>query len=312
MLFSVIVPNFNGLEHLPECLGSLARQTYTDFEVIVIDDASSDGSVEYVHSAFPDYRVIRQARNRGFVIAVNTGIREARGDVVVLLNNDTEVEPGWIAALARAFSEHPEAEILASKLLLFDRRNIIHSAGDFYGLDGLPGNRGVWQEDRGQFDKVERVFGACGGASAYRKRIFSELGLFDTDLWMYCEDVDLSLRANLAGKVCLFVPDARVYHKLSATGGGPIASFYCGRNFIEVALKNLPAEHLRKYGWKMLRRQLRFTAESVWHIREGAARARIRGQLAALARLPHTLAKRGKIRRVISQAELERLMTLHR
>jgi GT2 family glycosyltransferase len=127
---------------------------------------------------------------------------------------------------------------------------------------------------------------------------------------MYCEDVDLNLRARAAGHRCRFVPTARVYHRLSATGGGALASYFCGRNFVEVALKNLPAGHLRRHALALLGAQLRFAGQSLAHFREPAARARLRGQLAALGRLPRTLGKRRAVaaRRRLSDAELERLL----
>jgi len=307
---TVVIPNWNGARHLPVCLESLQRQTYRDFEVIVADNASTDGSRELLWRDFPEARVVELDRNGGFAVGVNSGIRAARGELIVLLNNDTEADTAWLAELVRAANEHPEAAFFASKLLLFDRRDIIHSAGDYYRVDGVPGNRGVWQRDAGQFDTPEEVFGACGGAAAYRRSLLEDVGLFDERLWSYCEDVDLSLRARLAGYRCWFVPSARVYHKLSATGGGPIASYYCGRNFVEVAVKNLPGDLLRRNAGALLWAQIGFAVQSLWHIQEPAARARLRGQLAAIGRLPATLRARRAIQanRRISGTELARVL----
>ena len=310
MLVSVVIPNWNGEVFLPTCLESLRRQTYQDFEVIVVDNASTDGSLRLLRESYPEVRALALSRNGGFTGAVNEGIRQARGEIIALLNNDTEADPAWLAELVRAFAEHPEVTFCASKLLLFDRRDILHSAGDFYRIDGIPGNRGVWQRDEGQFDQAFEVFGACGGAAAYRRSLFDDVGLFDEDLWMYCEDVDLNLRARSAGHHCRFVPTARIYHRLSASGGGPLASYYCGRNFVEVALKNLPGGLLRKHALALLGAQIRLAGESLAHLREPAARARLRGQLAALRRLPATLGKRRTVaaRRRVSAADLERLL----
>ena len=292
MLISVIIPNWNGARLLPTCLDSLRRQTHPESEVIVVDNDSRDDSIALLRQHYPEARVIEMGRNAGFTGAVNEGVRQAKGDVVAILNNDTETDEHWLAELNRALVEHPEVSFCASKLLLFDRRDVIHSAGDFYGVDGVPGNRGVWQQDVGQYDSAFDVFGACGGAAAYRRSLFDDVGLFDEDLWMYCEDVDLNLRARAAGHVCRFVSSARVYHMLSATGGGTLASYYCGRNIVEVALKNLPAETLRRHWPRLLGAQLRFAVHSLRHVREPAARSRLRGQLAALRRLPATLRKR--------------------
>lgn len=311
MLVSVVIPNWNGARFLPTCLDSLRAQTHPPLEVIVVDNGSQDGSVELLQRSYPETRVIAWPENRGFAAAVNEGIRQARGEAVALLNNDTEADPEWLAELCRAAEAHPEAGSFASKLLLFDRREILHSAGDFYRTDGVPGNRGVWQEDLGQFDQETEVFGACAGAALYRKAMLAEIGLFDEGLGSYCEDVDLSFRAQLAGYRCLFVPQARVYHRLSATGGGPVASFYCGRNFIIVLAKNMPAALLRKHWWSILGAQLRFVKESLWHFREKAARARVRGQLAALSHLPAALKARRQLQstRKASDQQIEHILT---
>ncbi|MCL6646711.1 MAG: glycosyltransferase family 2 protein [Chloroflexi bacterium] len=292
---SVIIPNWNGLAYLPTCLQALAAQSWRDFETILVDDASTDASVAYVAAHFPWVRILRRRRNGHFCQAVNTGIAAARGETIVLLNSDTEAEPGWLAALLSGLAAHPEAGIAASKLLLFDRRQILHSAGDFLRSDGRPGNRGVWEEDHGQYDQAVWVFSACAGAAAYRRAMLEEIGLFDEDFVAYCEDVDLAFRAQLAGWRCLFVPTARVYHHLSATGGGVGASYLCGKNFINLVVKNMPAELLRRYGWRIARAQLRLAWDAARRWQQPAARAWLRGQLAAIRQSPQMLAKRRAI-----------------
>ncbi|GIW05668.1 MAG: glycosyl transferase [Dehalococcoidia bacterium] len=307
---SVIIPNWNGRAYLPTCLGALARQTRQDFETILVDDASTDDSVRYVEDAFPWVRIVRRRRNGHFARAVNTGIREARADVIVLLNSDTEAEPGWLAALLAALDAYPEAGMVTSKLLLFDRRTVIHSAGDVLRIDGRPGNRGVWEEDRGQYDGSPWVFGACAGAAAFRRAMLEEIGLFDEAFTAYCEDVDLSFRAQLAGYRCRFVPEARVYHHVSATGGGVGASYLCGKNFINVIVKNMPAELLRRHWPKIAAAQARLALEALRHVRQPAARAWLRGQLAAAGQLPSMIAKRRRIQasRRVSISAIEALL----
>jgi GT2 family glycosyltransferase len=289
---SVIIPNWNGAYHLPTCLDALRQQTFRDFEVILVDNASTDGSRELVETQYPEVRLVTMPRNRFFSGAVNAGIQEARGEIIVLLNNDTEADHRWLEELVAALDAHPEAGMAASKLRLFDRRQVIHSAGDTYGRDGIPGNRGVWEEDHGQYDGDRWVFSPCGGAAAYRRDMLDDIGLMDEDFVAYCEDVDLGFRAQLRGYRCLFVPTAIVYHRLSATGGGPLASYYCGRNFINVLIKDMPTGLWRKYWPRILRAQVRYSLESLRHLREPAARARLRGQLAALRQLPLMLRKR--------------------
>lgn len=307
---SIIIPNYNGVRFLPTCLEALRRQTYRPFEVVVVDNGSRDDSQALLAQRYPEVRVVPLATNVFFSAAVNQGIRHSAGELVVLLNNDTEVEATWLAELVDALQRHPEAGMAASKMLLFDRRQYIHSAGDYVGLDGIPGNRGVWQRDDGQFDGDTYVFSACGGAAAYRRQVLEELGGFDEDFVGYCEDVDLSFRAQLSGYRCVFAPRARVYHHLSATGGGTVASFLCGRNFIYVIAKNVPATLLRRYWSRMLGAQLRYTGQSLRHWREPAARARLRGQVAGLLGLPRILAKRKEVqaKRRVADAEIERML----
>ena len=289
---SVIVPNWNGSRYLAGCLASLRSQRYRQFEVLVVDNGSTDGSDRMVPERFPEFRLVSLDSNRGFAAAVNEGIRRSKGELVALLNNDAEAEEGWLERLAEASVVHPEAGFFACKILLYDRRDVIHSAGDFYTKDGVPGNRGVWQRDEGQFDREEYVPAACGGASGWRRDLLEDVRLFDESLFMYCEDVDLSLRAQLRGHRCLYLPGARVYHRLSATGGGETASFYCGRNFITVAVKNLPSEVLRRNWAALIRTQARFAVHSIWHFREKAARARLRGQIAGALQIPKRLGQR--------------------
>jgi GT2 family glycosyltransferase len=309
---SVIIPSGNGRAHLPVCLAALRRQTFDDFETVLVDNNSSDDSIPFVRREFPEVQVVALPYNGVFAGTVNAGIRRGGGEIVVLLNNDTEVEPDWLAELVGALDREPEASMAASKMLLFDRRDTLHSAGDFYGLDGVPGSRGVWQRDQGQYDRDRWVFGPCGGAAAYRRSMLGDVGLFDEDLVAYCEDVDLNLRARLRGHGCVFAPRARVYHKLSATGSGPFASYYCGRNFVYVLAKDVPDPIVRRYWRRMLGAQLRLALEAARHGREPAARARLRGQAAGLRLLPRALAKRRAVqpRARVSADALERLMAL--
>lgn len=297
-LVSIIIPNWNGARHLPTCLEALRRQTYGHFEIIVADNASTDGSQELLRQAYPEVHLIALPENRGFTGACNAGLRAARGDILVLLNNDTEADPHWLAAIVEAFERHPEVGLVASKMLLFDRRTVFHTAGDFYRVDGLPGNRGVWQTDVGQYEREEYVFSACGGAAAYRRVMLDEIGLLDEDFFYSCEDVDLAWRAQLAGWRCLYVPQAVVYHRLAATGGGVTASFYDGRNFLYVIAKNYPGSLLRRYWPQIVKAQLRLALESLRAWRGAAARARLRGQIAGLLALPRLLRKRREVQRL--------------
>ena len=294
---SVIIPNWNGLDLLRPCLDSLRRQTCRDHEVIVVDNASSDRSVAVVRSEYPEVRVVALDANLGFSGGCNAGIRAAQGDVLVMLNNDTETAPTWLEALVDALDRHPEAGSAASRIMLYDRRDHLHSAGDLYRVDGTADSRGVWQPYDGiiEGDEETHVFGACGGAAAYRRRMLDQVGHFEEAFFMYCEDVDLNWRAQLAGWKCVYVPDAVVYHHLSATGGGALASYYVGRNLLWVLARDLPWPLLREHLGDIVSAQWAVTREALRAWRGAAARARLRGQLAGLLTCWRWLAARRRI-----------------
>ncbi len=306
-MLSVVIPNWNGLRLLPTCLDALRAQTFRNFETLVVDDASTDASCAFIANNYPEIRVIALEQNRGFAHAVNAGIRAAYRDAeaVILLNNDTEADAHWLEEIARTLAAHPRAGMVACKLKLFDRRDHLHSAGDFMRVDGIPGNRGVWEPDRGQYDDARGVFGGCGGAVAYRQKMLAEIGTFDQDLGTYCEDVDLAWRARLAGYEIVYAPNAIVYHMVSATGGGALASYFVGRNLIWVIAKNYPSGLWKKHWAKIVRAQLQITFDALKQIRGAAARARLRGQIAGVFGLPRWLARRSQVLRRASDAEIE-------
>jgi len=310
-LVSVIVINWNGARHLPACLDALRAQTYPRLEIIVADNASTDGSQALIRERYPEVRLVALPENRGFTGGNNAGIAASTGAIVILLNNDTEVAPAWVAALVDAFARHPEAGTAASKMLLFDRRDTFHTAGDFYRVDGLPGNRGVWQKDVGQYDREEYVFGACGGALAVRRDVLEAIGLLDDDFFFSAEDVDFAWRAQLAGYRCVYVPGAVVYHRLAASGGDVTASYYNGRNFLYILAKDYPADLFRRHWRAVIGRQARIVWEALRAWRGAAARARLRGIIAGLGGLPRMLRKRRAVQatRRVSLAYLESILT---
>ena len=310
-LVSVVIPNWNGAHHLPTCLESLRRQSLAGVKVIVADNGSTDGSLDLLARDYPEVRLLPLGRNLGFAGACNAGMRVAQGEFIALLNNDTEAHPRWLEEVVAAFERHPEAGMVASKMLLFDRRDTFHTAGDFYRVDGIPGNRGVWQRDEGQYEREEPVFSACGGSAAYRRRMLEEIGLLDEDFFYSCEDLDLAWRAQLAGWRCIYAPRAVVYHRLSATGGGTTASFYDGRNFIYLLVKDYPGDLWRRHWRAVLAAQARITRDALRAWRGAAARARLRGQLAGLLGIPRMLAKRRGVQRQrrVGLAYLEQVLT---
>lgn len=297
MRCSIIIPNWNGKHHLDDCLCSLDAQTWNDFETLLVDNGSTDGSQQFIKDNYPAVQLIELGENRGFTGACNAGYASADGDIIILLNNDTEVDPNWLAEIVSAFERYPEVGAVASKMLLFDKRDTFHTAGDIVSVDGTPNNRGVWQKDEGQFEREEFVFSACGGSSAYRRTMLDEIGFLDDSYFFSCEDVDLGWRIQLAGWKVLYLPTAIVYHKLKATGGSVTGSYYDGRNFLYLIWKNYPTSLLKKNWRAVLRGQWRITREALRHWRGEAARARLRGQVMGLGGFIKLLPKRRAIQK---------------
>ena len=238
-LISVIVLNYNGKGFLDGCLTSLASQTYSDFEVIVVDNGSRDGSPEYVKENYPWVRLAKNDENLGFAGGTNVGIRAAKGEFVITLNNDSRADSRFIEELIKPMAD-PEVGVCAAKMLFPDGR--INSAGICISRSGAAWDRGMFEPDRGQYEFVEEVFGACAGAALYRREMLDEIGLFDEDFFLYLEDVDLAFRARLAGWKCLYVPGARVIHHHGGTAGvgSDLAVYYGNRNIVWYPIKDFP------------------------------------------------------------------------
>ncbi|MCK9405189.1 MAG: glycosyltransferase family 2 protein [Methanothrix sp.] len=238
-LISVIVLNYNGKGFLNSCLSSLASQTYSDFEVIVVDNGSRDGSPEYIEENYPWVRLAKNDENLGFAGGTNVGIRAAKGEFIITLNNDSRADSRFIEELIKPMAD-PEVGVCAAKMLFPDGR--INSAGICISRSGAAWDRGMFEPDRGQYEFVEEVFGACAGAALYRREMLDEIGLFDEDFFLYLEDVDLAFRARLAGWKCLYVPGAWVIHHHGGTAGvgSDLAVYYGNRNIVWYPIKDFP------------------------------------------------------------------------
>ncbi len=308
---TLVVPNWNGERFLSACLGSLREQSFEDFETVLVDNGSTDGSVAFVRRDFPEVRVLPLGENRGFSAAVNAGIRASRAEYVALLNNDTEIEPGCLEALVEAAEAHPEASLFASKLLDFYDRRVLDGAGDVLRRSGLPYRLGHRELDRGQFDEPTFVFGACAAGALYRRALFEEIGLFDEDFFAYCEDGDVSFRAQLAGHRCLYVPGAVVYHMGSASTGGkrsPTATRLGTQNGLYLLVKNLPTSLLPRSLPYLMAGQL--SRVLITALSPGGLQAYLGGLAGAWRLLPRMLEKRKTIQkqRQISDADVRGLL----
>jgi GT2 family glycosyltransferase len=295
-LASVVVPNWNGAHLLGPCLDALSQQTYAPLEVLVADGNSHDGSADLVVRTYPAVRFLRLFRNRGFAGNVNAGLRAARGDVLFLLNNDSEPEPDWVAACVETLLANESTGAVASKMLYCDRQTI-NSAGDELTRNGRPVQRGCGEEDGPEWDHPTTVFGASGGAAAYRRAMLEDVGLLDEVFFAYLEDMDLAFRAQLRGWTCVYQPAARVYHRGGATGGGQLESYYNGRNLIRLLVKDLPSGLARALLPGIIRYQVQRAREALAAWRGPAARATLRGQFAGLLGMPRHLADRAAVQR---------------
>lgn len=257
-MISVIIPNLNGRMYLDFCLGSLRRQSYRDFETILVDNGSRDGSCEWVERNFSEVRIVRFPRNMGFSRAVNAGIEASRGEYVVLLNNDTEVEADCLEELKKALDQNQDVGFAASKVLFYDRRQVINSAGDAVSPSGYAWNLGFSLPDSDDFNEERLVFGASAAAAIYRRSMLFDLGLFDEDYFAYYEDVDLSFRAQLKGYKCLYAPRAVVYHRLGGTTKpeSSLVVYYTERNVLFNLVKDVSTPVLLFYGLKIFRHNI--------------------------------------------------------
>jgi GT2 family glycosyltransferase len=243
-LVSVVIVNWNGKHLLGECLDSLLAQSFKDFEIIVVDNGSQDGSVEYVREYYPAASLIGLPQNTGFAGGNNAGIRTARGRYVALLNNDTRTDPDWLASLVREAEANPPEGMWASKILSLNDPDTIDNVGLLIYRDGLARGKGRLERDRGQYDTKQEALFPSGCAALYRRRMLDEIGLFDEDFFAYADDVDLGLRARLAGWGCTYVPAAKVYHHYSSSSStySPLKAYLVERNRVWVLLKYYPIE----------------------------------------------------------------------
>lgn len=310
-LVSVVVPNWNGEAVLGACLESLRRQTHPAVETIVVDNGSRDRSRALLREAFPEVISLPLPTNRGFSAAVNAGIRRSSGEYVALLNNDAEADPAWLAELVRAIEARPEVGFCASRILLHDRPDLLDACGDYFTEAGFAGKIGYLE--RAERHRVPRlVAGACAAASLYRRRLFEDVGLFDEDFFFTHEDTDLSLRAQLLGHACLFVPTALVRHRLnwSIRRVSWRHRFYTYRNEEYAYVKNMPGPLLLRSLPRHLATAARRFGASLWRDGAGAAGVFLLAKAAFVWHLPAVLRKRARLqaRRRISPDDFAALL----
>lgn len=295
-LISIIIPNRNGAPCLEACLRSLQRQAYHPTELLVVDNASDDESLEVIRSIAPDAVALRQAGNLGFAGAVNVGMRRACGEWIAVLNNDTEVAADWLSECMAAAGRHPDAGFLACHILDFHKRDTVYSAGDCFLRAGIGYRRGQELADGEDYRQDREIFSACGCAALYRREIFEKAGGYDERFFAYLEDTDLGLRLQASGCRGYYVSRARVYHVGGATSGGefsPLAVRLRTRNALLLLLKSLPVRFLLRCVPMIMAAQLAWLARVL-------ARAKfwsyLRGLVEAVALVPTMLSKRAQLR----------------
>lgn len=324
---SVIIVNWNGLQYLAECLDSLAAQTFRDFETILVDNGSRDGSIAFVQERYPAVKIIPLVENTGFARGNNIGFAAAQGEYLVTLNNDTRVDPRWLEILVRTADDYPLAGMVASRICVYDEPDRLDSIGVAVCRDGM--SRAAFRHRSFSelgFTGVREIFFPSACAALYRRGMIDEIGGFDDDFFAYCEDTDLGLRGRLAGWKAVAALEAIVLHKYSGTGGAfsPLKLYLVERNHHWAALKSFPAGILLLLPFWSLVRYL-FQAQLVFQSRGAGSQFRAasptqlilalqRGMIDALRGLPRILRQRRHIMatRRLSSGEMRQLLDDYR
>jgi GT2 family glycosyltransferase len=286
---TVVVPNWNGLRWLAGCLQALAAQQLAPQAVIVVDNGSTDGSLEYLRAEHPEVRVLDLGDNTGFAHAANRGLAAAETEQVALINTDVVLAPDWLGRLSQSLLADPQAGAVACKMLSLDDPTRVYDAGDVLRRDGACEQRGRFMRDDGRWDEPGEVFGACAGAALYRRSAVLSVGGFDERYFAYLEDVDLALRLRLAGWTCRYEPAVALHagegSSRELTGGH---QFLVTRNTVVLVAKAFPLRWLPFVAY----RQLSWS----WHaLREGRLGAHLRGLVMAVPMLPAALAARRRM-----------------
>jgi len=247
-LISVVILNYNGKDYIEECLDSVIDQTYEPLEIIVVDNASIDSSLEILKEKYSSkIKLIESNTNLGFAGGNNLALDYTKGEFIALLNNDAVADRRWIEEFMSAVNRCDGTfGMWASKILFYDDREIIDTAGHLIYPDGLNRGRGKGEKDKGQYDKEEEVFFPSGCAAIYRKEMLDIIGFFDPDFFAYGDDTDLGMKARIAGWKCIYVPKSVVYHHSSAASGkySPLKAYLVERNRLWVLIKYFPLRYI--------------------------------------------------------------------
>jgi GT2 family glycosyltransferase len=289
--------NWNGEKLLNKCIDSLRRQTYENFEIIVVDNASADGSIRLLQQLIPEAKLIKLTDNMGFTGGNIEGLKEASGDYIALLNNDAFPDRNWLYELVSAMDEDDKVGICASKLAIFSQPDRIDSAGEGCVTSVYGYKRGNNEVMNDCHTEKEYIFGASAAAALYKKEMIEDIGFFDEDFFLNCEDTDLSFRAQLMGWKCLYVPTALVLHGVHTTIGAlsDQSVYYSARNHEFVWIKNMPTALIFYYLFHRIIQELGFFI--YFCVKHGKWISFLMGKLNALKMFPVLLRKRREIQR---------------
>jgi GT2 family glycosyltransferase len=290
---SIIVVNWNGERFLKDCLDALSKQSYANWEIVLVDNGSSDNSVRFARENFPEVKIVALRENKGFTGGNAAGLEVAQGAYIALVNNDARAEKTWLENLIQPMLRDGTIGISASKLI-FAKSQTLNSAGDGLTTAGVGFNRGMGN-DAAEFAVPELIFGACGAAVLYRRQMLDEIGFLDEDFFLYDEDTDLNFRAQLAGWKCIYVPAAVAYHVANATSRrlSNLHVYYHTRNLEFVWIKNMPFELMLRFGHHKVIQEV--GSFGYLCLRHGKWGPFFRAKRDALRLLPVMLKKRAKI-----------------
>ena len=313
-MVDVIIPTYNGLENVKSVLESLKNQC--KHRIIIVDNGSCDGTRDYIKSERKDILLIENSSNLGFSKAVNMGIslslKSQQADTILLLNNDIELESGFIEKGLETFSVNKEIDFIAVKMMNYFNRDVIDDTGDFLRRNGgTPMARGHGEKDTGKYDKPEFIFGACAGAAFYKSELFREAGLFDEDFFAYLEDVDLSFRFQSMGYKCYYNPELVCYHKRRETTNkfSGWETYYTERNLVTLRLKNYPLGLYLKYSPLFFLSRIKRYVRFLFQYPKGTFGYAVKGYFSGLLQVTKTISKRKIVqsKRTVSSYYLENI-----
>lgn len=310
-LVSILVLNYNGIKFCEDCFSSIRELNYPNYEVIMIDNSSTDTSVSYVRMTFPEVKIIALKENYGFAKANNIGSNSARGDYLFFLNQDIVIEKDCLCELVRTIESYPDIGICGGKMMFWNEKQVINSTGLSMNRICFTWDRGSFELDQGQYDEDTEVISVSGGAMLIKKDLFNDIGGFDSKYFMYYEDLDLGLRTWLNGYRVVFVPKAVIYHKMEYSHKNYYHFEYIDhRNRLRTILKNISSQNLTWVVSRSLLYDLRCIISWLYLKKFALIKYRTMALLWNLKTLPTTLQERQKIqrKRIISDDRLCKMM----